>query len=59
MYYMGSYAHAREKNKILKHTQTGAGEKRKITGSVFRPADKKKEKPLHPCKGLSVRYYTQ
>ena len=50
MYYMGSYAHAREKNKILKHTQTGAGEKRKIPGSVFHPADKKKKSPCIPTR---------
>ena len=49
----------REKNKILKQTQTGAGEKKKMPGSAFHPADKKKEKPLHSCKGLSVWHYTQ
>ena len=37
----------------------GQWQKNKMPSSVFHPADKKKEKPLHSCKGLSVRYYTQ
>ena len=48
----------REKNKILKQTQTGAGEKKKMPISAFLSRSKK-EKPLHPCKGLSVQHYTQ
>lgn len=34
-----------EKNKILKQTQTGAGEKKKMLGSEFHPADKKRKAP--------------
>ena len=49
---MGSYG-TREKNKILKQTQTGAGEKIKYPARNF-IQQTKKEKPLHPCKGLSI-----